>query len=611
MRNVKVWMLSLLLIGAVSCSKKEDPVPPTPEENSAPVIDQNTLSFNTQEDISDTDVIGTLKATDADGDDLTFSMVANSEDLFKVTKTSEGGAISLAAGKSFDIQEDSKSYEITIGVSDKENPTVNAKVTINVGNVNNPPEIAADQVFEVDENVVGPLDIDPGVVATDADGDTLMFEIVTSETDEADGLFTISPKEGVLSLADGKTLDFEDTSSYTLTVSVSDGTNATEAEITINVIDDGLLSDSPDSFITKWTTEEANFEIELNRGFFTGEFVFDFTVDWGDGTVEENVTDGNAKHTYTEPGTYTVAIQGQFPVLSHEEAVKLTGLEQWGNIEWEYLEAAFLNVTNLEYNATDSPDLTKVTSLAGMFSNTDVNFAKGDISQWNVSTITDMSSMFRNTESFNQDISGWDVSSVTNMYTMFGQNTSFNQDIGNWDVSNVTDMSEMFREATAFNQDISGWNVSNVTDMGGMFKNAESFNQPLTWGDKTSMVIVMVSMFDGATAFNQDISGWEVSSVIAMSFMFTDATSFDQNLGTWDISSVTTMTDMFDNSGMSPENYSDTLTGWNNLQQVPQGITLGAENVNFCASQLMFAVKDSLANNHGWTINDGGSVACQ
>ena len=63
--------------------------------------------------------------------------------------------------------------------------------------------------------------------------------------------------------------------------------------------------------------------------------------------------------------------------------------------------------------------------------------------------------------SFNQDISTWDVSNVTGMSSMF-QSSHFNHPIGNWDVSNVIDMSAMFR-LSQFNQDLSGWNVNNVT----------------------------------------------------------------------------------------------------------------------------------------------------
>ena len=48
-----------------------------------------------------------------------------------------------------------------------------------------------------------------------------------------------------------------------------------------------------------------------------------------------------------------------------------------------------------------------------------------------------MYAMFHECHSFNQDISEWDVSNVTNMYSMFFECKSFNQDISNWDVSKV------------------------------------------------------------------------------------------------------------------------------------------------------------------------------
>ena len=39
----------------------------------------------------------------------------------------------------------------------------------------------------------------------------------------------------------------------------------------------------------------------------------------------------------------------------------------------------------------------------------------------------------------------------------------FNGDISQWDVSKVTDMGNMFYNANAFNQDLSSWCVSNIT----------------------------------------------------------------------------------------------------------------------------------------------------
>ena len=52
-------------------------------------------------------------------------------------------------------------------------------------------------------------------------------------------------------------------------------------------------------------------------------------------------------------------------------------------------------------------------------------------------------------------------------------------EISNWDVSNVTDMAWMFDAARSFNQPLNNWNVSKVKIMAVMFEGARSFNQPL------------------------------------------------------------------------------------------------------------------------------------
>ena len=62
--------------------------------------------------------------------------------------------------------------------------------------------------------------------------------------------------------------------------------------------------------------------------------------------------------------------------------------------------------------------------------------------------------------------------------------SAFNQDISNWDVSNVTNMSYMFFDATAFNQDISGWCVTNITSEPSSFSDGSPLsesNKPV-WG---------------------------------------------------------------------------------------------------------------------------------
>ena len=93
----------------------------------------------------------------------------------------------------------------------------------------------------------------------------------------------------------------------------------------------------------------------------------------------------------------------------------------------------------------------------------------GDISDWDVSNVTDMNRMFASATNFNQSLNNWDVSKVTDMSQMFDHATNFNQPLNKWDVSKVTDMGEMFWGATNFNHSLDNWDVSKVTDMRGMF----------------------------------------------------------------------------------------------------------------------------------------------
>ena len=128
-------------------------------------------------------------------------------------------------------------------------------------------------------------------------------------------------------------------------------------------------------------------------------------------------------------------------------------------------------------------------------------------------------------------------------------------------LSQVTDMSWMFDGASAFNQDISDWDVSAATSMEGMFYGASSFNQDISTWD-VSAVTSMKGMFYDASAFNQDISTWDVSAVTDMSYMFDGASSFNQNISDWEISSNLNTDWMFDDSGLSNDDARRIMYAW-------------------------------------------------
>ena len=181
-------------------------------------------------------------------------------------------------------------------------------------------------------------------------------------------------------------------------------------------------------------------------------------------------------------------------------------------------------------------DTSNVTDMSYLFD--EMRSFTGNVSEWDVSNVTDMGNMFGSTN-FNGDLSKWDVSNVTNMDSMF-EFSLFNGDISNWDVSNVTDMSYMFMESQ-FNGDISKWNVSNVEEMTYMFYKSQ-FNGDISNWD-VSNVINMKRMFMGSE-FNNDITKWDVSNVADMAFMF-DKTPFNNDISNWNINSKCKTNNMF------------------------------------------------------------------
>ena len=174
------------------------------------------------------------------------------------------------------------------------------------------------------------------------------------------------------------------------------------------------------------------------------------------------------------------------------------------------------------------------------------DYFNGNVSAWDVSSVTDMHQMFEEAYVFDQSLATWYVSSVTNMNSMFYEAHAFNQPLAAWDVSSVTNMYGIFNNAYAFNQALAALDVSSVTDMSGMFDNT-AFNQALAALDVSS-VTDMGSMFTTAEAFNQALAAWDVSSVTSMGGMFNYAYAFNQVL-CWDMSGVTDTTDMFEYSG--------------------------------------------------------------
>ncbi len=351
-----------------------------------------------------------------------------------------------------------------------------------------------------------------------------------------------------------------------------------------------LVSAGTTAFTTTWTIDSGT---SITIPTHSGE-TYNYDVYWENvatsshnGSLSGETDDATV--VFGQAGTYEVEITGTFPRIYFNNAGdkdKIMSIEQWGDNGWTSMGSAFYGASNLEYNASDVPDLSGVTDMSQMFYGassfngdlsgwdvstvTDMNemfrmlygtspvFSGDGLSGWNVSSVTDMSYMFYGAGSFNGDLSGWIVSSVTDMSYMFYWANSFNGDLSNWDVSGVESMRDMFYDTPIFNSDLSNWNVSSVTTMSGMFQRATSFNQDLSnWN--VSSVTDMGGMFARASSFSGDLSNWNVSSVTDMSYMFYEAGSFNGDLSNWNVSSVTNMGYMF----LDAVSFNGDLNNWN------------------------------------------------
>ncbi|WP_348704105.1 BspA family leucine-rich repeat surface protein, partial [Tenacibaculum sp. 190524A02b] len=181
-------------------------------------------------------------------------------------------------------------------------------------------------------------------------------------------------------------------------------------------------------------------------------------IDWGDGTIQKNITSSRPQHTYTTAGTYTIKIYGNIGSLDFEnfgdptDNKKLLEVKQWGNVTWESMHSAFILCSNLQVTATDQPNFDGITDIRAMFFGCSSLGTTDVFDDWDVSNITYMRYLFLGSN-FNGDISNWEVNKVINMEGMFQNNKAFNQDLSGWDVSALRSAEDMFLNATAFSVD--------------------------------------------------------------------------------------------------------------------------------------------------------------
>lgn len=155
---------------------------------------------------------------------------------------------------------------------------------------------------------------------------------------------------------------------------------------------------------------------------------------------------------------------------------KIDGLDTWDTSKITDMSYMFSGVPMTDASQLKNWDVSNVTRTAGMFSRTrisDLEFLRN----WDVSKVTDMSTMFANCKNLGslEPLSNWgDKLNVTDntygMYGMFmGANVTDVSPLKNWDVSKVTQLWYLFKDTPLEYADLSGWQLNPNANIKGMF----------------------------------------------------------------------------------------------------------------------------------------------
>ena len=200
-----------------------------------PIFASDPIEVSLEENTGVGGLVTTVEATDPEGQQVTYSF-GQPHPLFGITPS---GEVRVLNSEGLDYEnETNRVFRLTVFATDTDpiSPrTSNATLVISVTNTNDNPPVFTQSVytFSVVEEAAGAI---VGTVeATDADGadlDDLQFNFQSASTG---AIFGLNRESGEISVRSG--LDFEDSTSHTFQVLVTDSLFTASAQVVVNVID--------------------------------------------------------------------------------------------------------------------------------------------------------------------------------------------------------------------------------------------------------------------------------------------------------------------------------------------------------------------------------------
>jgi VCBS repeat-containing protein len=251
-----------------------------------------TLSANTVNENSAAGTnVGKVTTKDPDKSE-TFSYALADDAGGRFTIDAKSGQIKVASGADLNF-EDAPSHQLTVQVKDSGGNTYSEAFTVNLKNVKEAPNDLTMTGGSVNENSAAGAAV-AKVTGSDPDvGDKLTYKL----TDSANGLFVIDSKSGAISVKSGADLNFEQDSSHSVTVRVTDASGKSYDETFEIKIDD------VNEAVVAVEDQAAGTE---DRAIVTGNVLAnDFDLD-GDSVSVANFSQGaHGQVAYNGDGTFT------------------------------------------------------------------------------------------------------------------------------------------------------------------------------------------------------------------------------------------------------------------------------------------------------------------
>ncbi|HHP0510651.1 TPA: Ig-like domain-containing protein, partial [Vibrio harveyi] len=299
--------------------------------DNAPVFGDSSYEFNYDENISESTVIGTVSATDADGNNVTYSIKSGNDNGWfeinangEITLTTAGAA---AAANDFEALENVHNIVVTATGTDGSgaDTSTDINVTLNEQNVNDNAPVFGDSSYEFnyDENISESTVIGQ-VSATDADGNNVSYAITSGNDNgwfeiNANGEITLTTAGAAAAANDFEAL--ENVHNIVVTATGTDGSGAdTSTDINVTLNEQNVNDNAP---VFGDSSYEFNYDENISESTVIGQVS---ATDADGNNVSYAITSGN------DNGWFEINANGEITLTTAGAAAAANDFEALENV---------------------------------------------------------------------------------------------------------------------------------------------------------------------------------------------------------------------------------------------------------------------------------------